>query len=1718
MKIYFLHFSKRFTALGFVVGLLLAFLWPNHVASQTTITFSYTGAMQTWVVPSGVNSVVIKASGAQGGNAAVGGTGGAGGYAEGTLAVTPGQVLNIFVGGQNGFNGGGIGGINGNNVFGGPSLGLAPSGGGATDVRVSGTALGDRVIVAGGGGGAGHNGTWIGCQVAGPAGNGGSGGSLTGGNGTFGVGTPCNCGGGGGDGGIGGTQATGGAAGGYVGSPNCLRPSWTIGQNGSLGQGGNGSTTFYNGTGGGGGGGGGYYGGGSGGSGSDTTPGGGGGGGSSYIGGVTAGVMTSGVRSGDGTLDITFLADILTCPTDLTVPACQTQAAVNAAFNTWIGSVQILAGCNDGVITTDVGAPPACGGTSTVTFTLTGNSCSPTVPVTCTANFTVEFPDDIVLTGCPPPAVQLRCNPNIPSCGIVPSPTVSGGCSTVLVCMESPITQFGCERTRTLTWTATDNCNQSSTCSTDYTWTEDTTPPVLSGCPPTEVNLGCNPTTIPTCAVVPSPTATDACGSGEVICADFGITVDGCLRTKTLYWSSIDLCNNDATCETTYTWTEDTTPPVLSGCPPASVNLGCNPTTIPSCANVPSPTATDGCGTPTVVCSETDVMMNGCLRTKTLTWTATDECGNPASCSTLYTWTVDVTPPLLSGCYPTIVNLGCNPTTIPSCDNVPSPTATDACGTPTVTCIASDITAPSTCVRRRTLSWTATDGCGNGATCSTIYTWTVDPPVTLTCPVNTTTAPCLTQDQVNALYNTWLASATFTGGCNATISNNGGTVGPPSACGGTRTVIFTVTGACAPPTSCTATFTVPAPPTVVLTCPTPTIVASCQTQDQVNAQFAAWLASASASGGCNDQLTNNNQGPPSICGGTTTVTFVYTSNCAPLTTTCTSTFTVTAPPTVVLTCPAPMVMSPCSTQAQVNAAYAAWLASATASGGCNGALTNNNTLAAPSICNTGPVTRTITWTYTSSCAPLTTTCTSTFTLPAYPDFTVPASAAATVPCPANATQPVPPVVNNGCGTPIVPTGPVIVNNPNPLTCEGTRTYTWTYTDCAGRARTWSFVYTIERLDFTVPANSGATVDCPDDTDLVPTPPVVLSNCGEVLTPVLINTDAKPLCNGVRRYTWRYTDCEGNSHDWSFVYTVVYQDFTIPPAVNVTKECPQAATVPTPPIVFDNCGKELTPVGPTLGYTYNAFGCEATRTYSYVYKDCSGFSHTWQYAYRFLYEGNFAIFADQYDEVSCEKFAVEPIPPTILDFCGSPTAVWLSNKTEDIDPLGCMGTRTYTFTYRDCGGHSYDWKYTYFIKDDIAPMGDIPNVDEEVACMEDLPCPDDDFSDKMAEIIAEGGFYDNCKEPIAMLDSWTDVTACSDPDGDGVFTFSRTYYFVIKDRCGNAYPELVPVTYWGECQPLGHFSMKDWGIEGGLPASETNGASSDLQVVGLLLSNGGPLKIGGNQRSITLSDAQCVMNMLPGTGGPAVLAHCHQTNCTGGCNPMGIGGLKNALAANAIALELNIRYGVQINLIEGLNVARGTSLECIHLHPCIQDCNAQGVCQLRIFDALGAEYAFPYTVGGLQDLVNLYLNGGLDLSGGLSVIYGTAMNESLELLSSYGNSEMLAALCNGGDDRNLWSDAFDGLDDIDGLDWSPNIKIAPNPASAVFNFRLSRMEQPSDVVLTLYNSLGQVALTQRFDQVQRLNEDIRIDRLNAGVYFLDVKLGGKHHNTKLVIQR
>lgn len=226
-------------------------------------SFAYTGAVQTFTVPDNVTEIHIEAKGASGGTCGTfEGTSAPGGTVSARFPVTPGAVLDVYVGGRPNTDevaGGWPDGGNGDNTTGFGGTG----GGGSSKVVPTGESIASALIVAGAGGGQGdgfstflQNGGAAGFFVAADAPTGGP----------YGGNCP----------GFGATQYAGGAGG--TGTQD-------NGQAGTLGQGGNGGNMisafgFPPG-----GGGGGYYGGGGGGAntGSGAGTGGGGGGGSGYV-------------------------------------------------------------------------------------------------------------------------------------------------------------------------------------------------------------------------------------------------------------------------------------------------------------------------------------------------------------------------------------------------------------------------------------------------------------------------------------------------------------------------------------------------------------------------------------------------------------------------------------------------------------------------------------------------------------------------------------------------------------------------------------------------------------------------------------------------------------------------------------------------------------------------------------------------------------------------------------------------------------------------------------------------------------------------------------------------------------------------------------------------------------------------------------------------------------------------------------------------------------------------------------------------------------------------------------------------------------------------------------------------------------------------------------------------------------------------------------------
>ncbi len=406
-----------------LLGLLTLPLF-GQLNAQTT--FTYTGSVQTYLVPAGVTSINVDVMGAKGGGINCAYTdyqslGGCGGRVQATLTVTPGHTLNINVG-NTGASSSGTGGYGG----GGSSLWTTiwPDAGGGGATTITDATSGTLLVVAGGGGGGG--GDFCAAYLGGYGDVGGAGGGLTGAAGNSNI---CGL----GLGGRGGTQVAGGAA--------C-----TCGTGASAGSyltGGGCSASL-----GGGGGGGGYYGGGAG------SEGAGGGGGSSYTNATYAtGVThTQGYNCAAGEAIITVAC---TAPPAITGTTSVCTGSTTTLFDatsggTWSSSATGVATVSSTGVVTGVGT---LGGTAIISYTIGGCSATTVVTVnplpTITGTLTVCVGATTTLASAAGAGTWTSISPSVATVGSA-SGIVSGvasGTSTIIFTQTST----GCSNAVTVT-------------------------------------------------------------------------------------------------------------------------------------------------------------------------------------------------------------------------------------------------------------------------------------------------------------------------------------------------------------------------------------------------------------------------------------------------------------------------------------------------------------------------------------------------------------------------------------------------------------------------------------------------------------------------------------------------------------------------------------------------------------------------------------------------------------------------------------------------------------------------------------------------------------------------------------------------------------------------------------------------------------------------------------------------------------------------------------------------------------------------------------------------------------------------------------------------------------------------------------------------------------------------------------------------------------------
>lgn len=323
-------------------------------------------------------------------------------------------------------------------------------------------------------------------------------------------------------------------------------------------------------------------------------------------------------------------------------------------------------------------------------------------------------------TGCP-------ANQTIPALGVLTPaswtpPTPNDNCKPINLTSTHVPGQGFPVGTTTVTYTAKDGSNNSSTCTFtvkvngDVPCEGDTKKPVISGCP-ANIWLPTNASINGAVAIWAAPGASDNCGVTSLTATHVQGSVFP-VGTTTVTYTAKDAANNTSTCSFLITVGADPCPgdvtaPTISGCP-ANISLLTSGTSAP--ATWTAPTATDNCAPVTVNATHTSGSVFG-LGVTTVSYQFSDKKGNKSTCN--FTVTVqnscaaDNVAPVITGCPTNItVAAGANGATA----TWTAPTATDNCGLSSFT--SSYLPGATFPTGVTTVVYTAIDVQGNASNCS----------------------------------------------------------------------------------------------------------------------------------------------------------------------------------------------------------------------------------------------------------------------------------------------------------------------------------------------------------------------------------------------------------------------------------------------------------------------------------------------------------------------------------------------------------------------------------------------------------------------------------------------------------------------------------------------------------------------------------------------------------------------------------------------------------------------------------------------------------------------------------------------------------------------------------------------------------------------------------------------------------------------------------------
>ena len=934
-----------------------------------------------------------------------------------------------------------------------------------------------------------------------------------------------------------------------------------------------------------------------------------------------------------------------------------------------------------------------------------------------------------------------------------------------------------------VTWTATDNSGNSTTCQDVIYLRKPSLGEIVF---PPDVSVSCiNANIDPSVTGEPTFNGEPISATCQYTVIHTDVVVPMCPGAKKILrtWTAMDWCTSGQVSDVQVILVVDNTPPVIT-CP-VNITIGTSLNVCTAKYTLPPIPVTDACSNSNQI--DIDIFVAGIpgiyspgqmvtlgLGSTLITVRATDPCGNSSQCH--YTVTVkDNTPPLII--CPGNITVDCNSSTDPS--HTGTATAIDICDPSPVITYSDVTTASNNCAFGYiiTRTWKATDSSGNTSICMQMIELTDNTPPTITCPANIT----ITCTASTAPANTGSASATDHCDATPTVTFTDAIAG--GSCPQEKTISRTwkATDDCGNSSTCVQTIFVDDNTPPVITCP-PNITIEC-----ADSSSPANTGSATA--------TDNCDATPTITFTDVTVptgpqvftinrTWKATDDCGNFST-CLQLILVHDATPPVITCPANLTIA-CTANTLPPAT-----GTATATDNCDPMpdITFNDVTTGGQCPQERTITRT--WIATDACGN-SSTCVQTIFVDdsSAPSITCPANL--TIQCTANtlpANTGSATATDNCDATPTVTFNDVTTGGACPQ--ERTITRTWSATDDCGNVGTCVQIIIVD--DSVAPS-----ISCPANITILCTASTLPANTGSATstdncdaTPTVTFTDvtvagACPQERTINR-TWHATDDCGNA---STCLQTIFVDDNQAPAItcpaNLTIQCNQSSLPPATgtATATDNCA-----ANPSV--TFNdavvAGVCPLLQTITRTWTASDGCGNSTQCVQVIVVTDNtgptITCPANITIECTASTLPANTGNPTASDNCITPPTVTFSDVTTGgACPQERTITRTWTAT--DGCGNTSTCVQTIFVDDSTGPSITCPpNIT--------IQCNANTLPANTGTATAT----DNCDAtPTVTFSDVTAGTGC--PQG---LTITRTWN--AADDCGNTSTCVQTITVGDTGAPL-----------------------------------------------------------------------------------------------------------------------------------------------------------------------------------------------------------------------------------------------------------------------------------------------------------------------------